>query len=141
MTDYKAIRNQLHQNPQTAGCEQFAHDTIIQHLQRLHPDKVYTHVGGWGVIAVWGKAPQAPTIAFRADTDALPIGHRCGHDGHTTILLRLAELINFEFRNSNCEDDRARDLWRMVKTNNSFDLCTINQVFEHINSRMHSSYE
>ena len=105
MTDYKAIRNQLHQNPQTAGCEQFAHDTIIQHLQRLHPDKVYTHVGGWGVIAVWGKDPQAPTIAFRADTDALPIGHRCGHDGHTTILLRLAELINFEFRNSNCEDD------------------------------------
>ena len=105
MTDYKAIRNQLHQNPQTAGCEQFAHDTIIQHLQRLHPDKVYAHVGGWGVIAVWGKDPQAPTIAFRADTDALPIGHRCGHDGHTTILLRLAELINFEFRNSNCEDD------------------------------------
>ena len=108
MTDYKAIRNQLHQNPQTAGCEQFAHDTIIQHLQRLHPDKVYTHVGGWGVIAVWGKAPQAPTIAFRADTDALPIGHRCGHDGHTTILLRLAELINFEFRNSNCEDDEFK---------------------------------
>ena len=108
MTDYKAIRNQLHQNPQTAGCEQFAHDTIIQHLQRLHPDKVYAHVGGWGVIAVWGKDPQAPTIAFRADTDALPIGHRCGHDGHTTILLRLAELINFEFRNSNCEDDEFK---------------------------------
>ncbi len=97
MTDYKAIRNQLHQNPQTAGCEQFAHDTIIQHLQRLHPDKVYTHVGGWGVIAVWGKDPQAPTIAFRADTDALPIGHRCGHDGHTTILLRLAELVDEKF--------------------------------------------
>ena len=24
----------------------------------------------------------------------MPIGHRCGHDGHTTILLRLAELVD-----------------------------------------------
>ena len=94
MIDYKEIRHTLHEHPQTAGCEQFAHDLILSHLQQLHPDRVYTHVGGWGVIAVWGTDPQAPTIAFRADTDALPIGHRCGHDGHTTILLRLAELIN-----------------------------------------------
>ena len=91
---YADIRQQLHRHPQTAGCEQFAHDTIVRHLQGLHPDKVYTHVGGWGVVAVWGSEPQAPTVAFRADTDALPIGHRCGHDGHTTILLRLAEEID-----------------------------------------------
>ena len=94
MTDYKEIRHQLHEHPQTAGNEQFAHDMIVRHLQGLHPTKVYTHVGGYGVIAVWCNDPQAPTIAFRADTDALPIGHRCGHDGHTTILLRLAELID-----------------------------------------------
>lgn len=94
MTDYKEIRHDLHEHPQTAGCEEYAHDTIVKHLQGLHPDKVYTNVGGYGVIAVWGKDPQHPTIAFRADTDALPIGHRCGHDGHTTILLRLAELID-----------------------------------------------
>ena len=84
----------LHDHPQIAGCEEYAHDMIVKHLQGLHPTKVYTHVGGYGVIAVWGKDPQAPTVAFRADTDALPIGHRCGHDGHTTILLRLAELID-----------------------------------------------
>ena len=94
MTDYIDIRHQLHEHPQTAGNEQFAHDRIVEHLQGLHPDKVYTHVGGYGIIAVWGMEASAPTIAFRADTDALPIGHRCGHDGHTTILLRLAELID-----------------------------------------------
>lgn len=94
MIDYKEIRRTLHEHPQTAGNEQFAHDSIVKHLQGLHPAKVYTNVGGYGVIAVWGKDPQAPTVAFRADTDALPIGHRCGHDGHTTILLRLAELID-----------------------------------------------
>ncbi len=100
MTDYKTIRQSLHSHPQTAGDEQFAHDTIIAQLQSLHPDHVYTHVGGWGVVAVWGSDPNAPTIAFRADTDALPIGHRCGHDGHTTILLRLAELIDERFSTS-----------------------------------------
>ena len=94
MTDYTSIRHALHEHPQTAGNEQFAHDMIVKHLQGLHPTKVYTNVGGYGVIAVWGKDPQAPTVAFRADIDALPIGHRCGHDGHTTILLRLAELID-----------------------------------------------
>ena len=103
MTDYKEIRHNLHEHPQTAGGEEYAHDTIVKHLQGLHPTKVYTHVGGYGVIAVWegvghqddgARSQQLPTIAFRADTDALPIGHRCGHDGHTTILLRLAELID-----------------------------------------------
>ena len=117
MIDYKEIRRTLHEHPQTAGNEQFAHDMIVKHLQGLHPTKVYTHVGGYGVIAVWegrvgsgecvvdstrGQALPTthyplPTIAFRADTDALPIGHRCGHDGHTTILLRLAELVDEKF--------------------------------------------
>ena len=103
MTDYTSIRHALHEHPQTAGNEQFAHDMIVKHLQGLHPTKVYTNVGGYGVIAVWEtkdssnqaiKHSSIPTIAFRADIDALPIGHRCGHDGHTTILLRLAELID-----------------------------------------------
>ena len=106
MIDYKEIRRTLHEHPQTAGNEQFAHDTIVKHLQTLHPTKVYTNVGGYGVIAVWEakdssnqtiKQSSIPTIAFRADTDALPIGHRCGHDGHTTILLRLAELVDVQF--------------------------------------------
>ena len=111
MTDYKEIRHSLHEHPQTAGCEEYAHDTIVKHLQGLHPTKVYTHVGGYGVIAVWeakensspklGEVPEGrrsvPTIAFRADTDAIPIGHRCGHDGHTAILLRLAELVDEQF--------------------------------------------
>lgn len=94
MIDYVSVRRSLHEHPQTAGNEQYAHDTIVAHLQNLHPTRVYTNVGGYGVIAVWEIDKSAPTVAFRADTDALPIGHRCGHDGHTTILLRLAELID-----------------------------------------------
>ena len=112
MTDYISIRKALHDHPQTAGNEQFAHDMIVRHLQGLHPTKVYTHVGGYGVIAVWEAKDshnntfthsRIPTVAFRADTDALPIGHRCGHDGHTTILLRLAELIDERFSTLNSQ--------------------------------------
>lgn len=104
MTDYTAIRRDLHNHPQTAGGENYAHDMVVRHLQQLHPDRVFTHVGGWGIVAVWEAAEEqkhtshqsdtTPTVAFRADTDALPIGHRCGHDGHTTILMRLAELVD-----------------------------------------------
>lgn len=94
MIDYKEIRIALHEHPQTAGNEQYAHDLIVAHLQTLHPTKVYTHVAGFGVIAVWQNGDASPFIAFRADTDALSIGHRCGHDGHTTILLRLADIID-----------------------------------------------
>ena len=106
MTDYISLRRALHEHPQTAGNEQFAHDTIVRHLQGLHPTKVYTNVGGYGVVAVWeakdsqihaSPHSRIPTVAFRADIDALPIGHRCGHDGHTTILLRLAELVDKQF--------------------------------------------
>lgn len=93
MTDYAKIRHDLHCHPETAGNEQFTHNTIIAHLQTLHPTKVYTHVGGWGVVAVWGTTSDKIT-AFRADTDALPFGHCCGHDGHTTVLLRFAEMVD-----------------------------------------------
>ena len=94
MTDFASIRQDLHCHPGISGDEHYAHDLIVRQLNACHPDAVFTHVGGFGVVAIWGKEPSRPTIAVRCDIDALPIGHRCGHDGHTTILLRLAELID-----------------------------------------------
>lgn len=89
------IRHNLHEHPGISGNEYYAHDLIVDFLQhRCTLDKIYDHVGGYGVVAVWGQRPSAPAVAFRADIDALPIGHRCGHDGHTTILLRLAQLLS-----------------------------------------------
>lgn len=91
---YDAIRKMLHEHPGISGDEHYAHDLIVNTLSDLHPDRVYDHVGGNGVIAVWGQQQSNPTIAIRGDIDALPIGHRCGHDGHAAILLQLASLIN-----------------------------------------------
>ena len=88
------IRNWLHEHPQVSGSEILTHDVIVEHLSTLHPTQVYQHVGGYGVIAVWTHDASAEYIAVRVDIDALPIGHRCGHDGHTAVGLRLAELID-----------------------------------------------
>ena len=87
------IRHELHAHPGISGDEHFAHDLIVRELATCHPDKVYTHVGGFGVIAVWGTELSHPAIAIRGDIDALPSGHRCGHDGHTAILLQTAQWL------------------------------------------------
>lgn len=93
MKPITTIRHDLHTHPGISGEEWYAHNLISSQLQECNPDKIFTNVGGFGVIAVWGTEPSRPTIAIRGDIDALPIGHRCGHDGHTSILLQLARLI------------------------------------------------
>lgn len=116
---YTVLRHQLHRNAQISGQEQYAHDCIAKHVSRLHPTHQWHYVGtnecgrAYGVVAVWESAPSAPTIAFRADSDALPINetlpldyasvnagmaHKCGHDGHTAILLQLADLLDVIFQ-------------------------------------------
>ena len=64
-------------------------------------------------LCAWFDAGKSETVAFRADMDALPITertglpfasqhrgfmHACGHDGHTAMLLALAEFVS-EHRN------------------------------------------
>ena len=87
------IRHELHAHPGISGDEHYAHDLIVRELATCHPDKVYTHVGGYGVVAVWGTDQSHPATAIRGDIDALPSGHRCGHDGHTAILLQTAQWL------------------------------------------------
>lgn len=87
------IRHELHAHPGISGDEHYAHELIVRELATCHPDKVYTHVGGYGVVAVWGTDQSHPATAIRGDIDALPSGHRCGHDGHTAILLQTAQWI------------------------------------------------
>ena len=94
------IRHALHQHPGISGQEQYAHDLIANELSSCHPDQLHTHVGGYGIIAIWGTVPTNLTIAMRCDIDALPIGHRCGHDGHATILLQVAHWLGDNFHDS-----------------------------------------
>ena len=61
-----------------------------------------------GLLAIFNGNEEGKTVMLRADIDALPIqevntfehksvnegvSHKCGHDGHTTILLGVAKLL------------------------------------------------
>jgi hippurate hydrolase len=98
-------RRDIHQHPELAFEESRTAELVATRLREwgLTPE---TGVGGTGVVAlVQGREP-GPTIALRADMDALPmqdeggkawhshqpgIAHACGHDGHVAALLGVAQ--------------------------------------------------
>lgn len=105
--DLIAIRRDLHQHPETAFEEHRTAQVIEGHLHDL--GLTTRRVAGTGVIAeICGAAGPGPTIALRADIDALPLSeqtglpyascipgrmHACGHDVHTAIGLGVAERL------------------------------------------------
>lgn len=106
-----AMRRDLHEHPELAFEEVRTSGIVAQRLKALGLE-VRTGVAKTGVVGVLrgGKAqPGAKTLAIRADMDALPIHelneidyrstvdgkmHACGHDGHTSILLAVADLLS-----------------------------------------------
>lgn len=67
-----------------------------------------TGIGGFGVAARFEGRNKGKRILLRCDIDALPIhetneflhrskitniSHKCGHDGHVSIMLGVAELL------------------------------------------------
>jgi amidohydrolase len=102
-----AIRRDLHAHPELAFQETRTAGVVAAELRRLGIPFV-TGVGVTGVVGtIQGGAP-GPTVAIRADMDALPIAeqtglpfasthaglmHACGHDIHTTTLIGVAEVL------------------------------------------------
>jgi amidohydrolase len=102
------IRRHLHQHPELSFEEVNTANYIADYHEKLG-HKVRTNVGGNGVLAYLEGDKPGPTVAIRADFDALPIHeetdvpfksvnagvmHACGHDGHTATLLGLAKVLN-----------------------------------------------
>ncbi|ADU29739.1 amidohydrolase [Evansella cellulosilytica] len=103
-----SVRRYLHQHPELSFKEVETPKYIANYHRNLGSD-VKEFVGGRGVVATLkGKLP-GPTVALRADFDALPIQeendlpykslvpgvmHACGHDGHTAQLLLLAKALH-----------------------------------------------
>lgn len=106
-----AMRRDLHEHPELAFEEVRTSRIVAQRLQALGLE-VQTGVAKTGVVGLLrgGAAPEnARTIAIRADMDALPIHelndidyrsqtdgkmHACGHDGHTSIALTVADILS-----------------------------------------------
>ncbi len=104
-----ALRRNLHQHPELSGKEFLTSEKLARYVASNQPDEIITQVGGTGFAAVFeGKTP-GKTFLFRAELDALPISeindfghksafagisHKCGHDGHATILAGLSRLLH-----------------------------------------------
>jgi amidohydrolase len=109
--DLVAMRRDLHEHPELAYEEVRTSGIVARRLRSLGLE-VQTGIAKTGVVGLLrgGTAgPGAKTLAIRADMDALPIHelneveyrsqvdgkmHACGHDGHTAILLTVADILS-----------------------------------------------
>lgn len=102
-----ATRRDLHMHPEIAFEEHRTMEVVATRLRELGLEP-RTGVGGTGVVAVFDTGRPGPTVLARADMDALPVPeakdveyrsttpekmHACGHDGHTAVLLSVAEAL------------------------------------------------
>ena len=109
--EWQTWRRHLHRHPELAFQEEVTATFVAERLRAIG----LTPQTGWaktGVVAsITGTMGAGPTIALRADMDALPLEeantfdhrschpgrmHACGHDGHTAMLLAAAEAIAAE---------------------------------------------
>lgn len=110
-----AIRRQLHQHPELSFCEKDTAELVKRCLASKNIE-YQSDVAGLGIVATihgmdnrTDAACHIPTVALRADMDALPIQeqtdlpyhsvndgvmHACGHDAHTAMLVGTAFILN-----------------------------------------------
>lgn len=101
-------RRTLHQQPELSFHETKTAEFVYQFLQEWGIE-VKKNVGGNGVVGYIEGQQPGPTVALRADMDALPIQdqkncsytskvpgvmHACGHDAHTSVLLGIAKILS-----------------------------------------------
>ncbi|QUG42909.1 amidohydrolase [Psychrobacillus sp. INOP01] len=103
----KKLRHELHQHPELSNEEIWTKKHLIDFL-KTHTSLEIVDKGNW-FYAIYRAGIDKPSIAFRADFDALPMdevidlpwasqfpgkAHKCGHDGHAATLAGFALEIN-----------------------------------------------
>jgi amidohydrolase len=102
------IRRDIHVHPELGNRETRTGQLVADHLKALGLEVRYP-VAKTGVVGILKGGRPGPTVAVRADLDALPVQevndvpyksqtpgvkHACGHDAHTTIVLGTAEVLS-----------------------------------------------
>ncbi|NLG76038.1 MAG: amidohydrolase, partial [Xanthomonadaceae bacterium] len=108
-------RRDFHAHPELSNRETRTAGIVAEHLRSLGLE-VRTGIAHTGVAALLRGAKPGPTIALRADMDALPVTeqtdvpfkstvttefrgervgvmHACGHDAHMAILMGVADVL------------------------------------------------
>lgn len=109
-------RRYFHQNPELSNRESKTGAKIAEQLRALGMEVQYP-VARTGVVGILKGGKPGPVVGLRADIDALPVTernslpfaskvkdtfngmetgvmHACGHDGHMSILLGVAEILS-----------------------------------------------
>ena len=102
------LRHILHAHPELSGHEALTNRVLNEWVKQTQPDLLIEKIGGYGLAAVYKGAKPGKRILIRGDIDALHIpesndipyrsqnqgvSHKCGHDGHATILCGLAQWL------------------------------------------------
>lgn len=102
-------RRDIHRHPELGFRETRTAKLVVERLRALKFDEIREGVGGTGVVAILKGGKPGKVVAVRADMDALPIPelidvpykstvpnvkHACGHDGHVSIALAVAEVFS-----------------------------------------------
>ena len=103
------IRHTLHRLAEPSGCEARTQQFLLDTLRTLQPAEIRTFDNSRNFLAVFDTSHDGPSTLFRGDFDAVRVdetidvpyasetagvAHKCGHDGHATILLGLAEQLH-----------------------------------------------
>jgi amidohydrolase len=107
--DIVSLRRDIHREPELGFDTEKTAEKVLDALDGL-PLEIQTGVAENGVVAILkGEGGDGPTVALRADMDALPIHeetglpfasetdgkmHACGHDGHTSMLVGAARVLS-----------------------------------------------
>ena len=102
------LRHLLHSQPELSGTESNTSQTIRNFLKSYPADELITELGGHGIAVVYYGSEAGSRILIRCELDALPIhettklphksnargvSHKCGHDGHISIVAGLAKFL------------------------------------------------
>jgi amidohydrolase len=108
-------RRDFHQHPELSNREFRTSKIVADELRKMGME-VSTGIAHTGVVGILKGGKPGPTVALRADMDALPVTergdlpfrstataeyrgekvgvmHACGHDGHTAVLLGAAKVL------------------------------------------------
>jgi amidohydrolase len=101
------FRREMHRNPELSA-EEVKTAALVAGVLDESGIELRRNVGGHGVVGLLRGGGDGPTIALRADMDALPISdakgvgyasavdgvmHACGHDVHTAVLMGTALVL------------------------------------------------
>lgn len=109
LPDVIAFRHERHRHPELTWQEKNTSAAVLAELQKIEGLQVTPGVGKYGIVATFTGKNPGPTLALRADMDALPVRedtgkaycsktegvmHACGHDGHMANLLGSIKVLS-----------------------------------------------